>query len=65
MLHPPIAQLLLERHPELLEPLARGVHVVDGDRDVAEPVPGLFVAKGVWRGVEGFGAVIVAELEDA
>lgn len=64
MLHPPVRQLLLERHAELLEPLAGGVHVVDGDGDVAESAR-FFVAVVVGSGFEGFGAVVVAEFEDA
>ncbi|KAH9932570.1 uncharacterized protein B0H18DRAFT_986289 [Fomitopsis serialis] len=35
-LHPAVRQLLLERDAQLLEALARGGDVGDGDRDVAE-----------------------------
>lgn len=64
MLHPSVRQLLLERHTELLEPLAGGIDVIDSDSDVAESAR-FFVAVVVGSGFEGFGAVVVAEFEDA
>lgn len=43
VLHLPVRELLLERHPEALEAGARGVDVGYADRDVPETAPGVAV----------------------
>lgn len=45
--HAALLGTLLELDAELIEALASGVEVVDGDADVAEAAAGLVVARGV------------------
>ena len=66
VLHLAVGELLLELDPVLLEPGARSLDIVDGDRDVAEAAAGVAVpARVAGEAGVGLGAVVVRELEDA
>jgi hypothetical protein len=65
VLHAALGELLLERVPSVLEPLACDFDVINGDGDVAEAAVRFLVAVG--DGVIGIAlrAVVVGEFEDA
>lgn len=64
MPHPPICQLLLERHTQLLKPVAGGLNVRDRDGNVSESAR-LLVAVVVSDEVGVvLGAMVVSELDD-
>lgn len=64
MPHPPVRQLLLERHPEFLEPIARGLHVGNRDGNVSKPA-GILVAVVVSDEVGVvLSAVVMRQLDD-